>query len=69
VAPTTFAATWEAHCVYSTYDLAFQWVRRDGPFHYDFQSLTGNVQNEAMETWVKNDFKPDLATTQTISSN
>lgn len=39
------------------YDLTFQWVLRDGPFHYDFQSLTGNVQNEAMETWAKNGFK------------
>lgn len=39
------------------YDLTFQWILQDGPFRYDFQSLTGNVRNEAMETWAKNGFK------------
>ncbi|MCV3211469.1 hypothetical protein OHD62_32880 [Mesorhizobium sp. YC-39] len=39
------------------YDLTWQWILRDGPFHYDFRSLTGDSLNGATEIWAKNAFK------------
>lgn len=38
------------------YDLALQWILADGPFQYDFSSLTGRKDNADIENWAKSGF-------------
>ena len=38
------------------YELALQWILEDGPFRYEFESLTGRRDNPEMEAWAKRQF-------------
>lgn len=39
------------------YDLTFQWILNDGPFRYDFRSITHQSNGDALEAWAKGAFK------------